>query len=386
MVESLCVALYLMKFIYVSKYVCSIWSALVLYEDPTNEENIIAKEAIVFILKGLDVNFEFPMGYYFIHKLKAIQRKNLIQEIISAVTHCRVKITNMTIDGLAANAKMCTLFGANLNVHHKQCKTFILNPVTNEKIYIILDPCHMVKLIRNTLGRKEEFFVGDKNKKISMRFIVALYQYSRKNDLHSHKLTRQHIEWERNPMNVRLAVQTFSNSVANSLQYLMERKIPEFRGADPTIDFSRRIDKLFDVFNSKNSNPTSVFKRALTAENKRIIFDFLHDNIKYFKSLKIKVEYFEKDDVEEAHPKYKFVPLLKSKNFCGFRGLVIDMISLMEMYTEFVEQNHLLTSIATYNILQDVIELFFGRLRACGGFNNNQNLSQFKNQFVICLI
>lgn len=347
-------------------------------EDPTKQDNTIAKAAIVFILKGFDTNFEFPIAYYFIHDLTATQRKSLVQDIISAVTQSGIKITNMTFDGLAANAKMCSLFGANLNVYHKHCKTYILNPITNEKIYVILDPCHMVKLIRNTLGRKEEFFVGNKKEKISMKFIVALYEYSRKNDLHSHKLTRMHIEWQRNPMNVRLAVQTFSDSVANTLQFLMEQKIPEFQKAEATIDFIRRMDKLFDIFNSKNSKPTSVFKRALTAENKRIIFDFLRDNIKYLKSLKIEQQYFEKDDIEEAHPKIKLVLLLKSRSFCGFRGLIIDMISLMEMYTDFIEQNHLLTSIATYNMLQDVIEMFFGRLRACGGFNNNPNFPQFK--------
>lgn len=347
-------------------------------QDPKKEGKTIAKAAIVFILKGLDTNFEFPIAYYYIYELTATQRKNLVQDVISAVTQCGVKTTNMTFDGLAANAKMCKLFGANLNVYHTKCETSILNPINNDKIYIILDPCHMVKLVRNTLGRKEDFFVGSKMKKISWKFIVALYEYSRKNNIHTHKLTRKHIEWESNPMNVRLAVQTFSNSVANSLQYLMEQKIPEFEGAETTIDFIQRMDKLFDIFNSKNSKPTNVFKRALTAENKRIIFDCLRENIKFFKSLKIEEEYFEKEDIEDAHPKSKLVPLLKTRSYCGFRGLVVDMMSLMEMYTEYIEQNHVLSSIATYNILQDVIEMFFGRLRACGGFNNNPNFQQFK--------
>lgn len=69
-------------------------------QDLTKEENTIAKEAIAFILKGIDVNFEYPVCYYFIHDLTALQRKKLVNDIIIAVSECDVKITNLTFDGL----------------------------------------------------------------------------------------------------------------------------------------------------------------------------------------------------------------------------------------------------------------------------------------------
>lgn len=40
-----------------------------------------------------------------------------------------------------------------------------------------------------------------------------------------------------------------------------------------------------------------------------------------------------------------------------------------------------LTAIPTYSLLQDAIEMMFGRIRACGGFNNNPNVYQFKGAF-----
>lgn len=73
--------------------------------------------------------------------------------------------------------------------------------------------------------------------------------------------------------------------------------------------------------------------------------------------------------------------ILKTRSYCGFRGFIIDAISLMKMFREYIEQSHLLSSIATYNLLQDVIEMFFGRIRACGGFNNNPNVHQFKGAY-----
>lgn len=57
------------------------------------------------------------------------------------------------------------------------------------------------------------------------------------------------------------------------------------------------------------------------------------------------------------------------------------MESLKLMFEEYVEDEKLLTHIATYNLLQDFIENLFGRIRACGGFNNNPNVHQFKGAF-----
>lgn len=230
------------------------------------------------------------------------------------------------------------------------------------------------------IGQKGGIFCWQREEKIEWKYIKSLYEYSKEKQQHSHKLTRKHIEWERNPMNVRLAAQTSSNSVADSLKHLMQQKHPDFQGAGTTIDFARRVDKLFNIFNSRKSEHANIFKRVLSSGNKKIVFDFFSDNIKYFKKLKIKVEYSDDDENDDgtAVAKYKLVPLLKSRSYCGFRGFIIDMVSLMEMFTEYVEQNHLLTSIATYNMLQDVIEMLFGRIRACGGFNNNPNVHQFK--------
>lgn len=45
-------------------------------QDPEKEEKTIAKQAITFILNGIDANFEFPLAYYFIDSLNAQHRKN----------------------------------------------------------------------------------------------------------------------------------------------------------------------------------------------------------------------------------------------------------------------------------------------------------------------
>ena len=63
-------------------------------------------------------------------------------------------------------------------------------------------------------------------------------------------------------MNVRVAAQTFSSSVADALQFLMDSGHIEFKDAAGTIKFICIIDRLFHMFNSKNPFAKG-FKRPL---------------------------------------------------------------------------------------------------------------------------
>lgn len=187
----------------------------------------------------------------------------------------------------------------NSSGNNQNYAPFIINPVNNEKVYVMLDPSHMIKLARNRLASCEKFLDGDGNK-IEWRFIVSLYKYSIENDFYTHKLTKKHIEWERHSMNVRIAVQTFSESVASSIEVLMNQKVKEFEGAQPTINFIRRMNRLFDCFNSRHSQDKNIFKQRLSPENKRIVFKFFIETIKYFNELKIERIFYKKDKNDKS--------------------------------------------------------------------------------------
>ena len=60
------------------------------------------------------------------------------------------------------------------------------------------------------------------------------------------------MQWKRHKMNVKIAAQTLSRSVADAIEYLMHCNLPSFAGAEGTICFIRNIDRLFDLLNSKN--------------------------------------------------------------------------------------------------------------------------------------
>lgn len=201
--------------------------------DPNDEEYRMASQALVFMLNGVNASFEFPIAYYFVNSLKASQKQDLLLNIIHGVTQSGVKITNVTFDGHASNISLCKLLGANLDAESSTFQTFFLNPTTQEKIFIIVDPCHAEKLARNILAGKSEIF--EPNGKIEWRYIERLYDYSKQNTLRTHKITKKHVQWDRCKMNVRIACQTLSSSVANSLQFLLDQNHPDMEGVEPTI-------------------------------------------------------------------------------------------------------------------------------------------------------
>jgi hypothetical protein len=84
-------------------------------------------------------------------------------------------------------------------------------------------------------------------------FIVKLFELQEKEGLRAgNKLKKRHIEWERHKMNVSVAAQTLSTSVADSLDFLRDDlKMADFQNSEATSEFVRLFDSLFDVFNSK---------------------------------------------------------------------------------------------------------------------------------------
>lgn len=166
-------------------------------------------------------------------------------------------------------------------------------------------------------------------------------------------------------MNVRIAVETLSSSTANSLEFLMKENFEEFANAKHTIFFTRLFNNIFDIFNAKLENySTNPFKNALNSQNKNEIITLCSEAIDYIKSLTFK------DEVGAVHK------VCKSKLKTGFVGLIVCMESLKRMFADYVETN-IMSSIKTYYLLQDPLEIFFGKIRSRGGYNDNPNVSQF---------
>ena len=99
------------------------------------------------------------------------------------------------------------------------------------------------------------------------------------------KLSSRHIKYQRHKMNVSVAAQTLSSSVADALEFLMESGHPSFIDAAGTIRFIRVIDKLFDLHNSKNLHARG-YKKPLKIIDIAIWMDTIEKSISYLSQLK----------------------------------------------------------------------------------------------------
>lgn len=310
------------------------------------------------MVNGLNEDFNIPVAFHFIRELNAAERASLLKEVITQITGMNIKIKGVIFDGLPANILMCKHLGASFD--KKDFRPYFFYPSATDEVFIFLDPSHMLKLVRNTLGHKKILY-DDNNQKIEWKYFEELERYrSEKGYTLTHKLTKKHIQWYRAPMRVHLATQTLSNSVADSMEFLMFKGKKEFDNCAATIRFIRNFNNIFDALNSKK--PTnSKFKTCITPVNQSRFFVFFKEAIQYIRSLKL-----EPDGKR----------LMFSARRSAFRGLITDMLNTESLYNELVGSK-LMENLPTFKFSQDPLESLFGRIRSLNGYNDNPNEQQF---------
>lgn len=111
----------------------------------------VATNALVFMVNGINLQFNIPVAYHFINCLRAHEKAALILIVLNALAKIGLRVIGLTFDGLIANIRTCNLLGASLNVD-KDFRPYILDPINGHKLYIIFDTPHMLKLVRNCIG------------------------------------------------------------------------------------------------------------------------------------------------------------------------------------------------------------------------------------------
>lgn len=169
---------------------------------------------------------EVAFGLIPVDGLSGEQRANLAQQALSFYHEKGADIVSLTCDGAASNLSMLRSLGCELDLAN--LNAVFQHPVTKEPVFPLMDACHMLKLIRNTLYDKKALFDAN-GQMIHWKFIDNLHELQYREGLHcANKLRQSHINWKSQPMKVSLAAQTLSSSVADVLAECRARKIPEF--------------------------------------------------------------------------------------------------------------------------------------------------------------
>lgn len=253
-------------------------------EEETESMPKIAKEALVFLINAANGRWKVPVAYYFINGLKTEQLARIVEDVIFFLESNQIDIISLTFDGHKTNISVCEYLGAKFCLNDLKPYFFSLN---GTKIYILLDLCHMLKLIRNHFAAKKIIY-DDTNEPVNWYYLWKLNEIQKVEGLtFANKITDRHISFANEKMKVKLASQLFSKSAADSLSYLQStnKYNQTFSKCSSTIRFVEIMNNMFDVFNSMSLYSTYSYKRALSPKNYVEIFSYLDDCVVYLKSL-----------------------------------------------------------------------------------------------------
>ena len=78
-----------------------------------NGEAIFAKEALVFLVAGINEKFKIPIAYFLVAGVKAMEKAALIQQVILWIGKTGIKIIGLVYDGLVTNIAAARALGVN---------------------------------------------------------------------------------------------------------------------------------------------------------------------------------------------------------------------------------------------------------------------------------
>ena len=324
-------------------------------------EDTVASETLVFLVSRLSGSWKYPIAYFLDDKLAAQTQVQMTKEAIIILTDAGFNVHATVCDGSYTNQSTASLLGCSLIPG--LFRNYFPHPSDPEKfVYFILDACHQIKNVRNCLASMEIIFHN--SQPIKWHYIKKLDYIQQEDNLHlANKLKSKHIQFQNHKMNVKLAVQTLSSSVADAIDFLREdMQMDFFQGSEKTTEFIRIFDRLFDMLNSK-SVACKGFKFPMTRSNFEERRTFLENTVTYIEKL---------TDV-------KGKKLTSGKRKTAWIGFICTIKSTIAIVQHLLMRDNMpFKYVLTYKMSQDHLEMLFSRIRRRGGWNNNPNCLQLK--------
>jgi len=123
--------------------------------------------------------------------LNSAQKVELVRHALHVLANTGVKIICLTFDGCSTNITAAKLLGCNFSVD--ELNTSFAFEYDDSKIVAILDPAHMIKLVRNAFG-EEKIFLDYENYEINFEYVQRLCFLQEQEGCHlANKLRKNHI-------------------------------------------------------------------------------------------------------------------------------------------------------------------------------------------------
>lgn len=324
----------------------------------------LAKEALVFHLVSINSSWQqVPVGYFLVDSASGQQLCGLVQQCLILLNEINVQVVSLTCEGTWANISMANQLGCNISVEN--LKTDFPHPITAQPVYFFVDPCHMLKLVRNTIIEMK-YLVDEQDMLISWNYFDKLNELQSMEGLHfGNELTDAHVK--RQKLKVKLSVQTLSNSMADALQYCMNKRLHGFHAAKATVRFIKIFNRLFDILSSRSIHG-KFNKKALCCENIAATKLFFAEARSYIMQLK--------DTRENV--------ILTTNRRTGFLGFLVCMQSTSLLCDALIldplNTMHNLEYLPMHKLSQNHLERLFSLVRPRVG-HHDPTSKQFTESF-----
>ena len=306
----------------------------------------VSNHATVFMVRGIVGPWKQPIGYFFSSgPIKDEMLSSLIIDCLKLLQGMNLQVKALICDQGSNNRSALSELGLSLET------PYILSSVdSNEKVYVIYDPPHLLKNIRNNL--KNNGFIVD-NEIVSWNHIQEFYNQDTKLPVRmAPKLTKKHIDLPPfSTLRVKYAAQVLSHSVYAGINTMVTFKTLPTE-ALVTANFLKRFDSLFNCFNIKKPKSKKPYNHAMTVNSNH--HDFLKECEVWLSSVKSRSK--------------RSLPCLQ--------GWQIAIKSLNLLFQELAASGvkYLLTS----RLNQDCLENLFSIIRGKGGNRDNPSVNEFR--------
>ncbi|KAG5261663.1 hypothetical protein AALO_G00286940 [Alosa alosa] len=210
------------------------------------------------------MSFQQTIGYLF--SPSSMAAEEIVVIIKDAIGH--LQLIGLTVQAVicdqgSPNVKAVRNLGASLDPLGGEESHCILVGV--QRVPVIFDVPHLVKSIRNNLYKHD---LQTQGKNVCWNHITKFYELDKLHPIRmAPKLTERHIHLPAfSKMRVSLATQVFSHTVSAGISAMVTlQRLPA--EAKHTADFVAKVNRLFDVLNSRSVKDSNPWRRPLGAGN-----------------------------------------------------------------------------------------------------------------------
>jgi len=307
------------------------------YEYDKKNDQVIGphSQMQVIMVRGIFKNWKQPIYVNF----DQLITPEILSEAISILFENSYNVVACVSDCGGGNVGLWKKLGITID------KTYFLHPTTKEKIYLLADAPHLLKLIRNWL--LDTGFILSDGFMINATPLKELLKVTNTEISVCHRLSQKHLECVKaERQNVGLAAQLLSHSVATALIHYkpgLNQVLSENTG-----HFIEVVSNWFDIMNSYTPSETLCTKKpyGLNLEDQNNCLDKMYKIIYSMRCAgKNTLQTFQK-------------------------GIFISIKSTQLLFEDLKEKYNI-SYILTHRLNQDSLESFFSLIRSRGGLNDH---------------